>query len=584
MRRVLPLALVALALAPSSALAHATLQASSPERGARLDAVPAQVALRFDEPVEASFGALRVFDERGREVQSGEPFRPGGDSRRVAVKLRPDTRPGGFTATYRVVSADSHPVSGGFVFTVGDASAPAKTVDELLEGSDAGPATATAFAVARAVQYGAIAIGLGALLFLLWAWRPALRAAEGGPSGPAENSPSGAAGDGLSGTAGGAPSWAAADAAFSGGLRRLLVVVSVAGVLSAIAGLILQGATAGGTSAWAALDPDVLDAVLTTRFGGVWGVGVFAWLAVLIGALAVPPGAALLPPLIALAFLPALGGHAGVQPPVWLNAPANVLHVLAVSAWLGGIAVLVLVLRGATRELEPPDRTPVLAGVVGRFSTLAVAAIAVVLATGITQAVIGMSSLSELLDTAYGRAVLIKLALLLAIVGFGAFNRTRVLPRLRRATAPGAAGVVLRRTLRAELAIAVVVLATTGALAGYPPADTIAAGPYSADARLGPARLELTVEPARVGANELHLYLFDRRDGSQYDATKELTVRASLPGRRIAPIELDAREAGPGHYVVTAAAFGVAGDWTVEVVARVSEFDEYRTRLEVPIE
>ena len=131
--------------------------------------------LRFDEPVEASFGALRVFDEQGREVQAGKPFRPGGDASRVAVKLRAGTRPGGFTATYRVVSADSHPVSGGFVFTVGDAGAPAKTVDELLQGSDAGPVTSTAFAVVRAVQYGAIAIGLGALVFLLWAWAPRSR-------------------------------------------------------------------------------------------------------------------------------------------------------------------------------------------------------------------------------------------------------------------------------------------------------------------------------------------------------------------------------------------------------------------------
>jgi copper transport protein len=547
------LALAALALAPASALAHATLEASSPERGAKLDAVPAQVVLRFDEPVEASFGALRVFDQAGREVQSGKPFRPGGDSKQVAVKLRPGTKPGGFTATYRVISADSHPVSGGFVFTVGDAAAPAKTVDELLQGSDAGPATSTAFAAVRAVQYGAIAIGLGALIFLLYAW----------------------------GTV--APGKTAADKVFSAGLRRLLIAVSVAGLLSAVAGVVLQGATAGGTSVWAALDSGVIDDVLSTRFGGVWGVAVFAWLAVLIGALAVAPGAALLPPLIALAFLPALGGHAGVQPPVWLNAPANVVHVLAVSAWLGGIAVLVFVLRGATRELEPAERTRTLTAVVGRFSTLALGAIALVLATGITQAIIGVSSLSELFDTAYGRAVLIKLGLLLAIIGLGAVNRTRVLPRLRNATAPGAAGVLLRRTLNTELAIALVVLGVTGALAGYPPANTVAAGPYSTDARIGPARLELTVEPAAVGSNEMHLYLFNGSDGRQFDATKELTVTAELPGKRIHPIALDARQAGPGHYVVSGAAFGVKGDWKVEVVARVSDFDEYRTTVRVPI-
>ena len=80
--------------------------------------------------------------------------------------------------------------------------------------------------------------------------------------------------------------------------------MSLAGLLSAIAGVVLQGATAGGTSVWAALDPDVLDAVLSTRFGGVWALGAFAWLATLIGALAVPPSAALLPPLVALASSP----------------------------------------------------------------------------------------------------------------------------------------------------------------------------------------------------------------------------------------------------------------------------------------
>lgn len=551
-RAVLLLVIAGALLAPSSALGHATLEASSPERGQRLEAAPQEVRLRFDEPVEASFGALRVFDERGREVQQGEPFRPGGRSTQVAVKLRPGLGRGGFTATYRVVSADSHPVSGGFVFTVGDAGAPARTVDELLQGSDAGPETATAFAVARALQYGAIAIALGALIFLLWAWAPL--------------------------AVGGAP-----DAAFARGLRRLLVVACAVGLASALAGLVLQGATAGGTSAWTALDPDVLDAVLSTRFGGVWGAGALAWLAALIGALAVPPGAALLPPLLALALLPALGGHASVQPPVALNAPANVVHVLAVSAWLGGIAVLVLVLRGATRELEPAERTPVLAATAGRFSTLAGAAIALVLATGVLQAVIGMSAFGELLDTAYGRAVMIKFALLVAIAAFGWFNRSRILPRLRGASTPGAAGVLLRRTLRTELALAAIVLGTTGALAGYQPSSTIAAGPFATTARIGPARLEATVQPARVGANELHLYLFDRSDGRQYDATKELTVDASLPGRRIAPIELSPRKAGPGHYVVSGAAFGVAGDWQVEVAARVSEFDEHRTRFEVPI-
>ena len=212
------------------------------------------MTLRFGEPVEASFGSVRVFDHRGREVQAGAATHPGGHSDRVAVKLRSGLGEGGYTVTYRVISADSHPVSGGFVFSVGDGAAPAATVDELLAGGDSGPVTSVAFATARAVQYGAIAIAIGALAFLLWAWLPALRAVAGA-SAP----------------------WQAASSTFAARLRALLAGTAVAGLLSGAAAIVLQGATAGGTSAWAALDPTVVGDVLATRFGLVWGLGLLAW-------------------------------------------------------------------------------------------------------------------------------------------------------------------------------------------------------------------------------------------------------------------------------------------------------------------
>jgi copper transport protein len=128
----------------------------------------------------------------------------------------------------------------------------------------------------------------------------------------------------------------------------------------------------------------------------------------------------------------------------------------------------------------------------------------------------------------------------------------------------------------------VVALAATGALAGYPPSVAASSGPYSTTATMGPARLELTVDPARTGPNEMHLYLINRADGRQFTATKELTVTAQMHGK-IAPIKLDATRAGPGHYLVSGATFGVKGDWHLEVVARVSEFDELRKTLVIPI-
>jgi copper transport protein len=583
MRRLgLALALAGLvaAVAAAPASAHALLEATTPERGAQLDAAPSQVVLRFSEPVEVEFGAVRVYDAAGKEVQDGAAFHPGDRSSAVAVRLRDDLPDGGYTATYRVISADSHPVSGGFAFGVGDGAATSgETVAELLDGAGSGPVTSVAFAVTRALQFAAIALAVGALVVLLLVWVPALVALA---------APGGA--------------WTPASDAFAAHWRRVLIGAGVLGLASVLVALPLQAATAAGTTFWDGIGE--IGAVLDTRFGTVWGLGALAWLAVLalavvrratapavrpatVGAagLAVPRSgswlAALALPLAWLVCLPALGGHASVQDPVAVLLPASVLHVVAASAWIGGIATLVVALPAATRRLDPADRTRLLSGVFARFSTLALVAVAALLTGGILQSLLELGAVDDLIDTAYGRAIVVKSVLVVGLLCLGAWNRWRTLPALARVSGPpGRPGIRLRRALRAEVALGVAALAATGALAGYSPSDVQATGPYSASADLGPARAELTVEPALAGPNEVHLYLFDRADGTQWNATKELTVDASFRGREI---QLDARKAGPGHYVIGGAPLAPAGDWTLEFVARVSDFDEFRTRFEVPI-
>lgn len=588
MRRLLALlaALAALAaVAPAAAQAHAQVERTAPTRGAVLDAAPGSVRLDFSESVEANFGALRVFDRDGERVDTGAVFHPDGRGASIAIRLKPGLEHGGYTATYRVISADSHPVSGGFVFGVGEAAGTGKTVSELLAGQEAGPATDVAFGVARALQYGAIALALGTFGFVLACWLPALR-----------------------GLGGGSDRWAAASEAFSRRAELLLGVAAAVGAVSGLLALACQGATAEGSTVWSALDPGVIREVIDTRFGTVWGAGVVLWVVagaivvthaarvpalrpVSLGAdgLALPTprlwvlGAALVP----LALLPGLGGHAGVQSPVGVMLPANVLHVLAMSAWVGGIAVLLLALRSATARLDGADRTRLLAGVVLRFSAVATIAVALLLASGIAQAIVEVRTFEHLLDTAMGRAVLIKAVLFTALMGFGYVNRQRVVPALRRAAegsdGPGAAGVTLRRTLRGEAALLLVVLGVTGALASYPPSTTVAAGPVSIAEPIGPARLEATVDPASIGRNEIHLYLLDARTGAQFDRAKELTVRATPPGEDGSPLTLDPHKAGPGHYTVAGGDFAIAGDWEIAVTARISEFDEYRTTFKVPI-
>ena len=177
------------------------------------------------------------------------------------------------------------------------------------------------------------------------------------------------------------------------------------------------------------------------------------------------------------------------------------------------------------------------------------------------------------------------LALLAALIALGAVNRQRVVPALRRVAdageAPGGAGRLLRRTVRAEVALVLVVLGVTGALTGYAPPAATAAGPQSVSKRMGPLDLELTVDPATVGPNALHVYLFRARDGAPFTGTKELTVRLGLPAKGIGPIDAVLHRAGPGHFLADALTLSPGGTWQVEVTDRVSDFDEYATKATV---
>jgi copper transport protein len=218
---------------------------------------------------------------------------------------------------------------------------------------------------------------------------------------------------------------------------------------------------------------------------------------------------------------------------------------------------------------------------------IALAAVLVLTATGALQAIVWVHTPAHLLDTAYGRAVLIKVVLLTGLVLLGALNRTRTVPRLQaaaeRGNTPGRTGLTLRRALRAEVALIVVVLGVTGALSGYPPSIAASTGPVSKTARIGPESVELTVDPARVGSNQIHLYLLDPKTGAQYDRAKEVTIGAEQPAKQIGPLQETASRAGPGHYIVPSAVLGVPGTWRLTISVRVSEFDEYVAKVEVPI-
>jgi copper transport protein len=270
--------------------------------------------------------------------------------------------------------------------------------------------------------------------------------------------------------------------------------------------------------------------------------------------------------------------------------PANAVHVAAMSVWAGGLATLLLALPAATRRLPAPAaRSRLLAATLLRFSPLALWSVGAILVTGIVQSLLHLDSVGALFDTGFGRAIVAKAILLIGLVGIGAWQRRRSVPQLRRiaadAEAPGRAGVLLRRALRAEVLLLVGVLAATAALAASSPLGSAAqgAGPFDETTEIGPLQLQLTVDPAAVGPNAVHLYLLNPDDGSQFTGARELTITATQPDRGIGPLSETPDLAGPGHYTLAAMPFGVDGTWDVRVTVRVSDFDQYETTVEVPI-
>jgi copper transport protein len=578
---------------PAAAFAHAQLEGTSPPRDAVVKTQPGVVSFRFDETVEGNFGAVRVYDSKGQRVDTGDALHPAGRGPVMGVHLKQHLPAGTYTATYRVVSADGHIVSSGFAFSIGHPGAAGKSVATLLSGTKVGPATDVVYGIARGAQYAAIALAVGAVGFLLLVWLQA-----------------------LARVAGAEPEWGRASAAFARRWARLVLGASLLGVISALAGVVLEAASAAGISGWSALRWKIIHEELGTRFGTVWGLAIIAWAAsALIAVLIAAPsrerspalrpaelgatGLALAPrrtlgflallalPLGFVTVLPALAGHASTQHPVALVFPVNVLHVLAMSVWVGGLAALLSAVPAATRALEPRNRTRLLAASLQRFSPLALISVCVILASGLIQAYVWVRTPAHLLDTAYGRAVLIKFCLLLVLIGLGAFNRRRSVPDLSRLAAagetPGQAGVLLRRALRTEVAVIAVVLGVTAALSSYAPSTQAYNGPVNLSGRVGPAQLEMTVDPARVGDNQIHLYLLNPKDGSQFRGAKEVDVSAIMPSKGIGPLQQGAVKAGPGHYIDSAALLGVPGNWHLTVTVRTSAFDQFTKMFEVDV-
>ncbi|MFZ2112269.1 MAG: copper resistance protein CopC, partial [Solirubrobacteraceae bacterium] len=386
-----------LAAAPA-ALAHAQLLGTSPLSGSTVPKQPAEVIFKFNQAIGGTLGAVRVYNAQGEEVDNIDVGHPESKQHWMGVGLKPNLPDGTYTGTYRVISADTHIVYGGLVFNIGHAgAAPKFTVAGLIDRNKSGRVTEVAFGVVRGLDYASLALGIGGLVFLLWAWLPALSSASLASAAPLSASQRSAVEA--------QNEWQAASRAFARRLWLLLMLAAVLGVAVSLLGILLQGASAAGVPLWASLKGTILSDTLKNRFGEIWGLRGIVWVAfatLLVGArvrMREAPGRLPRPLLLLagigallLAMTPALSGHASVQSPTGVFFPVDTVHVLAASVWVGGIACLLLALPAATHRLEAPQRSRLLAATLARFSPLALACVIAIATTGVVQAYIDVRS------------------------------------------------------------------------------------------------------------------------------------------------------------------------------------------------
>lgn len=495
---------------------HAVLTASQPPDGAVLLTPQGVFSLTFNEAVTP----IRVQLIGPGGLPTAVRVEPSGDGTGFAVWPAASLIRGGYTLSYRVTSADSHPVAGAIQFSVGTEQRAAPATEASVDAS------ALAAIVNRAAQLAAllIAAGGGAFLLLHRAQAPDLEQ----------------------------------------GVRHPLAAVALAGSGLSILAIGLQGTVLLGTGMEGLLQAD------TWRLGyastrGTASVAAVGGLFLLAMGLTLHPGALArgaigLGALIAIASF-ALSGHAATATPQWLALPALLLHVALVAYWIGAFLPLRVAL---ARDAQAPT------GLVATFSGLALLAVPALTVAGLLLGTVQIGALDRVQST-YGYLLGAKIALVGLLIAIAAYNKLVLMPRLARHPAAGAG---LRRTIAGEMVVALAILGVTAVLAQTPPPRT-----QSAAGRASPSvtvstddgmQITATLTPGRAGPNALDIALADRTGAPL--ASIEVAVSFAQPAIGIEPVQRPAVAAGPGRYRVGAVDL-VAGVWEVEVTILVTDFD-----------
>jgi len=528
-----------------TAFAHAELLTSDPQPGAVLDTSPANVTLSFNEPVEISLGAIRVFDGAGKSIDVSAARHPANDQSTVQIDL-PKLANASYVVDWRVVSSDSHPVHAAYTFQVGPKSTlAAGLLDQILGNSHTGKTASVGLTISRSLVTSSIAIVFGGLL---------------------------ACGIGI--------------VPFGRRQRWFIGSAAAIGAIAGVLALPLEVGYTAGRSLSVIFDTSAWRAVFHTTIGLAWVVRAAA---IAVSAAVLLWTAArcrqwwwqltLAVGLIVVGIASAYGGHGATGRWHYIGVVMTMLHVSAMAVWLGGLTLLVLSFKDLQRDGAE------------RFSSIALFAVIGIVLTGTVQAFRQIGSLDALTSTSYGKLLIWKLVAVGMVMAVAGVARASTHGRLSLARATpgtasaGAAAVPfdrarLRRATTVEMLLAVVVVVVTSLLMASNPSAAAASQPFSATLTSGGYLATITVSPARVGDNELHIYLSSPNSSLVQPDAVDVTIQD--PSRGVDPIKIDVIKAGASHVVANSATFPYAATWRMVVTARYG-FDEVKFTTDVKI-
>ncbi|MGC1211867.1 MAG: copper resistance protein CopC [Micromonospora sp.] len=529
--------LVALLLAPAApASAHAVLVSSSPAASAVVPSAPSEVVLTFSEGVRTVPGKIRVIAPDGSRADRGEPSVKGAV---ITIPVDPGGARGTYLVSYRVISADSHPVPGAFTYSVG---APSPPPEDSGTDNRADRVVENAVKVAKYLGYAGLLLLVGPALVLAALWPR--RLSRRGPARLAW------AGLGLLAFATLAELWLQVPYTAGGGLLDVTGsrLSDVLGSAFGTAHLIRLGLLAAAAFLLRPLFAGPIgrsDGIILTILGGA---AIFTW---------------------------PLAGHPAASPAPAVSVLVDAVHLGSMAVWLGGLVMLAAFLLRRADERELGAILPIWS----RWAALAVAAL---LLAGTVQGLIEVGTPRALVDTTYGRLLLTKIGLFVVVLGVAAYSRALV---RRRATAERP--VALRRLIAVELAVTAVVLGVSATLVQTTPArvaGTEAAGTpagYWSTTLSSPIySLQVELDPAERGNNSIHLYAYTKDNRPQ--PVKEWRATAALPSAGIEPIAIPLLPLTDNH-ATGEVNLPASGEWQLRFTVRTSEIDQATVTATVPI-